>query len=158
MSIAFRGSIYFDEQRPVTNYDELDRRLRNGELRFAMEIPPAFEQDLQRGRQPEVVAFLDAAIPFRAETDAQLCAKASMNSIRQALRETKGLPTGRGKPIKFNVRALVQPGLQEHLRHGSGRHHASADSDPMHADRAQRCPGEGTRLDRQFLCRPGDQT
>ena len=36
---SFRGSIYYDEHKPILNYDELDRRLRNGELRFAIEIP-----------------------------------------------------------------------------------------------------------------------
>ena len=32
-------SYYFEEKRPLPNYDELDRRLRNGELRFALEVP-----------------------------------------------------------------------------------------------------------------------
>ena len=65
---TFRGSIYFKEHAPLYSYDEVDRRLRNGELRFVMEIPPGFQNDLQRGRRPEVGAFIDAAVPFRAET------------------------------------------------------------------------------------------
>ena len=31
-------------RKPIPNYAELDRRLRNGELRFAIEIPSGFEQ------------------------------------------------------------------------------------------------------------------
>src|SRR5262245_23207295 len=65
---SFRGSFYYDERAPITDYRELDRRLRNGELRFAMEIPPNFQKDLTAGRRPTVQAYFDAAVPFRAET------------------------------------------------------------------------------------------
>jgi ribosome-dependent ATPase len=65
---TYRGSIYFDEKAPIYSYAERDRRLRNGELRFALEIPSGFQRDLQRGRQPTVQAQIDAAVPFRAET------------------------------------------------------------------------------------------
>ncbi len=101
---SFRGSIYFDEMAPLSNYDQLDRRLRNGELRFALEIPTGFQKDLQRGRQPEVNAFLDAAVPFRAET-----ARGYIESVQDhyltRLRESKGLPPVR-KPVKIEARAL----------------------------------------------------
>ena len=65
---AYRGSAYFDEQAPVHGYAELDRRLRNGELRFVIEIPPGFQSDVLRGDPPTVGAHFDAAVPFRAET------------------------------------------------------------------------------------------
>jgi ribosome-dependent ATPase len=65
---GFRGSMYYDEKKPLWNYEEVDRRLRNGELRFALEIPSGFQHDLSRGRQPTVFAQIDAAVPFRAET------------------------------------------------------------------------------------------
>src|SRR5262245_13919858 len=61
---SFRGSFYYDERAPITDYRELDRRLRNGELRFAMEIPPNFQKDLTAGRRPTVQAYFDAAVPF----------------------------------------------------------------------------------------------
>src|SRR5262249_46606746 len=48
---SFRGSYYFVENTPLLNYSALDRRLRNGELRIAVELPPSFQKDLQRGRQ-----------------------------------------------------------------------------------------------------------
>src|SRR4051794_6411751 len=65
---AFRGSMYYDEHAPILNSTELDRRLRNGELRFAIEIPSGFERDVMQGRAPSVSAYVDAAVPFRAET------------------------------------------------------------------------------------------
>src|SRR5690606_13177070 len=44
------GSRYFVERAPIGNYEELDRRMRSGELSMALEIPPGFARDLQRGR------------------------------------------------------------------------------------------------------------
>ena len=47
---------------------EIDQRLRSGELRLAIDIPPAFGRDLLSGHRPEVAFLLDGAMPFRAET------------------------------------------------------------------------------------------
>ena len=47
---------------------EIDRRLRAGELRVAISVPPGFGRDLLEGRKPEVAFFLDGANTFRAET------------------------------------------------------------------------------------------
>jgi ribosome-dependent ATPase len=64
----FRGSRYFLEQPPLTDAAEIDRRLRSGELKMALEIPPDFGRDLLAGRQPEIGVYLDGSMPFRAET------------------------------------------------------------------------------------------
>jgi ribosome-dependent ATPase len=64
----FRGSRYFEEQPPIHTEVELERRMRSGELRMAIEIPPYFGKDLKRGRRPEVGVWLDGAMPFRGET------------------------------------------------------------------------------------------
>ena len=62
------GSRYFQEQPPIADYDELDRRMRNGELTLAIEIPPGFGRDLLRGRQVAIGAWFDGAMPQLAET------------------------------------------------------------------------------------------
>ncbi|MGP9814255.1 ribosome-associated ATPase/putative transporter RbbA [Rhodopseudomonas sp. NSM] len=62
------GSRYFAEQRPITDYADLDRRMRSGELTMAIEIPPGFGRDVSRGRSVEVGAWIDGAMPSRAET------------------------------------------------------------------------------------------
>jgi ribosome-dependent ATPase len=69
-----------------------------------MEIPPGFQNDLQRGRQPEVNAFIDAAVPFRAETSRGYL-ESVQNLYEKNLREQKGLPPV-SNPITFEVRAL----------------------------------------------------
>jgi len=65
---SFQGSRYFDEQPAITSTQELETRLKSGELKLAIEIPPGFGRDLLRGLQPEVGVWLDGAMPFRAET------------------------------------------------------------------------------------------
>ncbi|MGX1101448.1 ribosome-associated ATPase/putative transporter RbbA [Amorphus sp. MBR-141] len=62
------GSRYFVEKDPITSYAELDRRMRDGELGVAIEIPPGFARDLARGRDVEIGAWIDGAMPSRAET------------------------------------------------------------------------------------------
>jgi ribosome-dependent ATPase len=63
-----RGSAYFVEKAPIADYAELDRRLRSGDIKAAIEIPPDFGRDIKRGRPAWVAAWVDGAMPFRAET------------------------------------------------------------------------------------------
>lgn len=65
---ALSGSRYFIEHPEIANRDEIDRRLRNGELSLVVEIPPDFGKDIAAGRSPEVAFFVDGAMPSRAET------------------------------------------------------------------------------------------
>jgi ribosome-dependent ATPase len=65
---SLAGSRYFSERPPLTGYDELDRRMRSGELALAIEIPPGFGRAVERGRQVEIGAWIDGANPVRAET------------------------------------------------------------------------------------------
>ena len=64
----FSHSRYFVEQSPLTNEFEIDNRLRSGELRFAVDIPPGFGRDLLHDRQPQVSFWLDGGNTFPAET------------------------------------------------------------------------------------------
>ncbi len=63
-----RGSRYFIEQPPLESYRDLDRRMRSGKLSLALEIPPGFGRDLSRGKSVEIGAWIDGAMPQRAET------------------------------------------------------------------------------------------
>jgi ribosome-dependent ATPase len=42
--------------------------MRNGEITLALEIPPGFSRDIARGRDVQVAAWIDGAMPARAET------------------------------------------------------------------------------------------
>ncbi|MGO4869374.1 MAG: ribosome-associated ATPase/putative transporter RbbA [Roseiarcus sp.] len=63
-----RGSTYFVEKAPLADYAELEDRLRSGNIKAAIEIPPGFGRDIKRGRPAWVGAWVDGAMPFRAET------------------------------------------------------------------------------------------
>ena len=62
------GSRYFIEQPPLQSYSELDRRMRNGELAVAIEIPPNFGRDIARETPVQIGVWVDGAMPNRAET------------------------------------------------------------------------------------------
>ena len=62
------GSRYFVEQPPLHDDADMDRRLRAGEISLAIEIPPGFARDIARGTPVSVGAWIDGAMPMRAET------------------------------------------------------------------------------------------
>ncbi|MEN6332572.1 MAG: ribosome-associated ATPase/putative transporter RbbA [Smithella sp.] len=62
------GSRYFIEHPPIADYAEMDRRMRSGEISLAIEIPSGFARDLKRGTPVAVGAWIDGAMPQRAET------------------------------------------------------------------------------------------
>jgi ribosome-dependent ATPase len=62
------GSPYFLEEAPLQSEADLDRRMRSGELSLAIEIPPDFSANLQRGRPTSIGVWVDGAMPQRAET------------------------------------------------------------------------------------------
>ena len=62
------GSRYFIEQPSINSDFDMDLRMRSGELSLVLEIPPDYGKDLRRGRTPSLSAWIDGAMPFRAET------------------------------------------------------------------------------------------
>ena len=66
--LNLEGSRYFVEHPPIRDYDDLDRRMRSGEISLAIEIPPGFARDVARGDTVSIGAWIDGAMPTRAET------------------------------------------------------------------------------------------
>jgi ribosome-dependent ATPase len=79
------SSRYFLEQPPVTSYEEIDRRMKSGELSMVLEIPPGFGRDVERqlnaamaatstdgGREQvkplAIGVWVDGSMPQRGET------------------------------------------------------------------------------------------
>ncbi len=67
-TLSLAGSRYFVERPPITDYADMDRRMASGELSLALEIPPGFGRDVLRGRPVAIGAWIDGAMPQRAET------------------------------------------------------------------------------------------
>jgi ribosome-dependent ATPase len=67
-ALNLSGSRYFIERPPIADYAELDQRMRAGELALAIEIPAGFARDIKRGTAVQIGAWVDGAMPRRAET------------------------------------------------------------------------------------------
>ena len=67
-SMSIAGSRYFIERPALQSYDDIDQRMRSGDISLAIEIPPNFARDVARGEQVQVAAWIDGAMPQRAET------------------------------------------------------------------------------------------
>lgn len=67
-ALNLSGSRYFTERPPIRDYAALDERMRAGELALAIEIPPDFARDVNRGTSVQIGAWVDGAVPQRAET------------------------------------------------------------------------------------------
>lgn len=64
----YSSSRYFEEKSGLTSHAMMDKRLQNGELKVAIEVPPNYGKKLLQGEQPEIGVWLDGSMPFRAET------------------------------------------------------------------------------------------
>lgn len=67
-ALELSGSRYFIEQPPIIDYQDLDQRMRSGDIALAVEIPANFGRNLLRGRPVEIAAWVDGSMPQRAET------------------------------------------------------------------------------------------
>jgi ribosome-dependent ATPase len=86
----FTGSRYFREAPELRGEADIERRLRAGELRVAISIPPGFGRDLLEGHKPEVGIFLDGASPFRAETTRGYVEGIVLTYVEDLARRTQG--------------------------------------------------------------------
>lgn len=93
-ALNLAGSRYFSEQSPLTDYVEMDRRLRSGGLSLALEIPAGFARDLERGRPVEIGAWIDGAMTHRAETVAGYVQGMHYHWLTQKAREHTGSTAG----------------------------------------------------------------
>jgi ribosome-dependent ATPase len=62
------GSRYFAEQPALNSLAQLDQQMQANQISLALEIPPNFGRDIERGSPVVVSAWLDGAMPKRAET------------------------------------------------------------------------------------------
>lgn len=67
-ALNLSGSRYFVERPPILDDRDLDRRMRAGLLALAIEIPHGFARDIARGHSVQIGAWVDGAMPVRAET------------------------------------------------------------------------------------------
>ena len=103
-ALNLSGSRYFRQQPPITDYDDLDRRMRSGELSLAIEIPPNFGRDVLHGKPVEIGAWMDGAMPIRAETVQGYVVSIHQKWIEQWMREHMGKSLSAGFRIETRYR------------------------------------------------------
>ena len=98
-----RGSRYFIEKAPLRDYGELERRLKSADIKAAIEIPPGFGRDIKKGVPASVGAWIDGAMPFRAET-----IRGYLQAMHQQyladLATKEGLPASQVEPATIETR------------------------------------------------------
>ncbi|MET1472981.1 MULTISPECIES: ribosome-associated ATPase/putative transporter RbbA [Burkholderia] len=85
------GSRYFVPRAQLADDRDIDRRMRNGQLSLAIEIPPGFARDVARGRHVEIGAWVDGAMPMRAETIRGYVAGMHENWLRDQAKRRLGV-------------------------------------------------------------------
>ena len=99
-----RGSRYFVEEAPLKDYDDLQRRLKGGEVTATVEIPPGFGRDIKRGRPTEVSAWIDGAMPFRAETIRGYLQGVHQQYLADPIARGNGATAASGPPATIETR------------------------------------------------------
>ena len=94
-TLQLSGSRYFIEQPPLRDHADMDRRLRSGDISLALEIPAGFAQRVHRGDAAEIGAWIDGAMPQRAETVAGFVQGMHQFWLVQKMTEATGMaPVG----------------------------------------------------------------
>jgi ribosome-dependent ATPase len=88
---------YFSPTPAVRSDDAALERLQSDDVSLILEIPPSFGRDVRRGAGPDVLAQVDGAMPFRAETVAQYARGVHDDLLRDP---GTGLATG---PAKYSA-------------------------------------------------------
>lgn len=105
------GSRYFIKRAPIKDYEDMDLRLRNGDISLAIEIPPGFARDVQHARQTSIGAWIDGAMPRRAEIVRGYVEGMHMHWLQNSAR--KWLETHTPKePISIETRYLYNPDVK----------------------------------------------
>ena len=105
------GSRYFIQKKDIVDYDDLDARMRSGEISLAIEIPPEFGKDMERGRNVEVGAWIDGAMPLRAETVRGYVQGMHALWLQNKARTLQGKAATMGD-YRLEVRFLYNPGIE----------------------------------------------
>ncbi|WP_415869260.1 ribosome-associated ATPase/putative transporter RbbA [Burkholderia ubonensis] len=104
------GSRYFVQRDALTGYDDLDRRMRSGQLSLAIEIPPDFARDVARGRRVQIGMWIDGAMPLRAETIHGYVAGMHENWLRDEAKRRLGVSLA--PAVEIAVRYRYNPDVK----------------------------------------------
>jgi len=108
-TLNIAGSRYFTEHSPIADDRDLDWRLRTGELALAIEMPPSFARDVKRGNPVEIGAWLDGAMPRRADTARSYVLGMHLLWLERHAREGAAVPA---PPFRIENRFRYNPDVK----------------------------------------------
>jgi ribosome-dependent ATPase len=108
-ALNLAGSRYFVAEPALFDYADLERRLRGGKLALALEIPPGFSRDVARGRPVEIGAWIDGAMPQRAETVRSYVQGMHAQWLTARARSGPGLPA---EAMRIEMRFRYNPDVR----------------------------------------------
>ena len=109
--LQIAGSRYFKEKDPIADYADLDKRMRSGELSLAIEIPPGFGRDVAHARNVQIGAWIDGAMPTRAETVRGYVQAMHASWLTQKARELYGVAATVGD-FQLELRYRYNPDIK----------------------------------------------
>jgi len=124
----FMDSRYFDYQGHVQTERELDPLLANSDIRFAIIIPPRFQEQLMAGQATSVQSLIDGVFPYRAEVSKGYVSAIIANFNAQSLAGYLGAKRGISReqamaqvaPLRLESRYLYNQALRSQWSISSG--------------------------------------
>jgi ABC-2 type transport system permease protein len=90
--------------------DQIDQAMDTGRFTFVIDVPPNFEQDMMRGRNPAVQLNVDATAMSQVTTGVRYV----VNVISQEVSTLRGYPGGPSPDVNLVVRPKYNPNLDEY--------------------------------------------
>lgn len=100
---SFAASTAFRYEGPLADQRELEQKLKANDIAIALEIPERFGADLRSGHTTTVLATLDGAMPFRAETMLGYISGAHAHFLTEAARAA-GVSTSPAANVEMRYR------------------------------------------------------
>jgi ABC-2 type transport system permease protein len=124
----FIDSRYFDYKGNVQSEDNFDSLLAHSDIRFAIIIPPRFQESLQSGQATSVQSLIDGVFPYRAEATKGYVSAIIANFNAQSLARHFAAKLGISReqallkvsPVRLESRYLYNQALRSQWSMSSG--------------------------------------
>jgi ABC-2 type transport system permease protein len=90
--------------------EEIEPSMDTGRFTFVIDVPPNFEDDMMRGRNPSIQVNVDATAMSQVTTGVRY----ALNVISQEVTNLRGYPQGPAPDVNLVVRPKYNPNLDEY--------------------------------------------
>jgi ribosome-dependent ATPase len=104
------GSHYFLQHAAIIDDSDLSRRMKDAELSLAIELPPNFGRDVERGTPVQIGVWVDGAMPQRGETIEGYVEGMQAAWLTQVALQSGGATTS-ASPVNVQIRYWYNPAI-----------------------------------------------